>query len=63
MGFMGLGSILGVALIAFVIWTLFKSPRIHPGASEQPEDTLKRRYASGEIDRDTYQRMLADVKS
>lgn len=32
-----------------------------PGG-ESPEQTLKRRYANGEVDRETYQRMLADLK-
>jgi putative membrane protein len=29
--------------------------------AESPEQILKRRYAAGEIDRETYQRMLADL--
>lgn len=29
--------------------------------TESPEQILKRRYAVGEIDRETYQRMLADL--
>jgi len=32
------------------------------GPGESAEQVLKRRYAAGEIDRDTYQRMLADLQ-
>lgn len=38
------------------------SVRPRGGADVSPEEILKRRYAKGEIDRDTYQRMLADVE-
>lgn len=31
-------------------------------SGEPPEQILKRRYAAGEIDRETYQRMLADLQ-
>ncbi len=32
------------------------------GSSESPEQVLKRRYAKGEIDHATYQRMLTELK-
>ena len=32
------------------------------GDGESPEQIVKRRYVAGEIDRETYQRMLADLQ-
>lgn len=32
-----------------------------PAPAESPRDIVKRRYAAGEIDRDTYVRMLDDL--
>jgi uncharacterized membrane protein len=50
-------------LVAVVAWVLLKSPR-NPtnGLSSSSEEILKRRYAKGEIDRETYQRMLTELK-
>ena len=65
MGWMGIGWVPGVALFAVLIWVLLRSTQRSGGAerpSESAEDILKRRYAKGEIDRDTYQRMLQDLK-
>lgn len=63
MGWMGIGWLLGAALVVTLIWALLRStrgPTIRP--KESPEDILKRRYAKGEIDREGYQRMLSDLK-
>jgi putative membrane protein len=63
MGWMGLWWILGAVLIAALVWALLKSTRgPMNGRSDSPEEILKRRYAKGEIDRETYQRMLTDLK-
>lgn len=63
MGWMGLWWIFGAALVAAVVWALLRSTRGPAnGPTESPEQILKRRYANGEIDRDTYQRMLTDLK-
>ena len=62
MGWMAIGWILPV-LIGALAWASLKN-RPAPGKSaEAPEEIIRRRYASGEIDRDTYQRMLGDLKS
>ena len=63
MGFMAFWWILGALLIASVVWALL---RIGGGSTngprESPEEILKRRYASGELDRETYERMRTDLK-
>jgi putative membrane protein len=62
MGWMGFGWIFGVALVALVVWALVRTGGAPGNTRESPEQILKRRYASGEIDRETYQRMLSDLK-
>ncbi len=62
MGWMAIWWILGLALAAAVVWALLSSIRSRSGGRESPEEILRRRYAEGEIDRDTYQRMLADLE-
>ena len=62
MGWMGLWWILGAALIALIVWMVTKSARGSADAGESPETTLKRRYAKGEVDQPTYERMLAELR-
>lgn len=63
MGWMGIWWIVGAAFIALVVWALLRSSRgLMNGSSESPEQVLKRRYAKGEIDHATYQRMLTELK-
>jgi uncharacterized membrane protein len=63
MGWMGIWWIVAAALIALVVWALFRSSRGRMnGSSELPEQVLKRRYAKGEIDHATYQRMLTNLE-
>jgi putative membrane protein len=51
-------SVLGIALIAVVVWALLRvtSPgsRVSGSARETPREILDRRLASGEIDVETY---------
>lgn len=62
MGWMALWWVLGAVLIGAIVWMVL-SPRRGAGAArEGPDEMLRRRYAEGEIDRETYQRMLADLK-
>lgn len=63
MGWMGIWWIVGAALIALVVWAVLRSSRgAMNGSSESPAQVLKRRYAKGEIDHATYQRMLTELK-
>ena len=63
MGWMGFWWIVGAVLIGLVIWALLRaSRRPMDGSSESPERVLKHRYADGEMDRETYERMLEDLR-
>jgi putative membrane protein len=60
--------ILLLVLVIFVVWVITAASRRSGGAAglgvsdDAPETIVKRRYAAGEIDRETYERMLADLK-
>ena len=63
MGGMGLVWILLLAaLVAVVVIAGQRSRRGELNVGGSAEQTLKRRYASGEIDRETYERMLSDLR-
>ena len=62
MGWMAIWWVLGIGLVAVLIaamarGTLWQGPR-----GDSPELIIKRRYAKGEINRDVYERTLADLK-
>lgn len=63
-GWMGLWWVLILLVIAAVVWFAASAARRNGGQprEETPEQVLKRRYARGEIDRETYQRMLEDLR-
>jgi putative membrane protein len=64
-GWMGIWWVLDLVLVAVLIWAVLRAaqrPGGTTGPSESAEDVLKRRYAKGEIDRDTYQRILKDLR-
>ena len=64
MAWMALWWLIGIALVVVLVRALLVprgwlgGPR---GNGESPEQILKRRYAAGEIDRDTYERMRHDL--
>ena len=49
-------------LLLAVAWILIRNRAGSDGPLESPEQALKRRYAKGEIDREAYQRTLADLR-
>lgn len=61
MGWMGFWWLLIAAAIVAVI-ILAPSARRGEGSTDPPERIVKRRYARGEIDRATYERMLEDLR-
>ena len=64
MGWMGLWWLLGAALVGAFVWALVRSARSSSGdeSGQSPEKIIKQRYARGEIDRETYQRMRSDLR-
>lgn len=62
MGWMSIWWIVGVALIALTIWAVVMAARPRDRGGETPKEILRQRYARGEIDQDTYRRMLADLE-
>ena len=64
MGWMGLGWLVGLAVLALLVWVVARavgSP-IQPRGEDSPETILKRRYARGEVDREEYERRLTDLR-
>ena len=53
-----------VVLAALVVLIVRVLPRLGAGAppAGRAEEILKERYARGEIDRETYERMLIDIR-
>ena len=59
---MGVWVLIGV-LVAIVVLSLWrKGGSARDGGDDSPEEIAKRRYAKGEIDRETYLRILMDLK-
>jgi uncharacterized membrane protein len=60
MGIMVLLWIIPILVIGLVVWLVVRAASGRPGSSssESAEDLLRRRFASGEIDIDEYQRRL-----
>ena len=63
MGWMALWSIPIVAALVTVLWfALSRGGRRGGSAEDSPERLLKWRYAKGELDRETYERMREDLR-
>jgi putative membrane protein len=63
--FMGWMGLFWFGLLVVIIWALFSSSRrgsAPPPHRETPEEILKRRYASGEINQEQYHRMLEELR-
>jgi putative membrane protein len=59
----GLMWIIWVLLIGVVVWLLVSiSRQDRPRESPSPKEILDRRYASGEIDDETYARMKKELQ-
>lgn len=62
-GGMWLWWLLIIVAIGALIWVVAAyARRGNGGSGESPEQTLKQRFARGEIDRDQYDRMLTDLR-
>lgn len=64
MGGMWLWWVLLIVAAVVGVWVLVSRAHGRRGGGESgsPEEELKRRYAKGEIDRETYERMLSDLR-
>jgi putative membrane protein len=59
---MGLWWILIVPVLIAVVWFALSAARRRDGAQESPEQVLKRHYANGELDSETYERKLEALR-
>ena len=67
---MGLGGLMmlafwGIFIVGLVLLVRWGAGTLQHGAgtpAESPRDILKRRYAAGEIDQPTYERMLREIE-
>jgi putative membrane protein len=62
MGYYGFWWIIAIAIIIGIVWAIARTNRSAMPRGDSPEAILKRRYASGEIDKDQYEKMLADLR-
>jgi putative membrane protein len=61
--YMGWVGIVWFAFLVLLVWLLARrDAAARPPHRETPEEILKRRYASGEISQEDYQRMLAELR-
>lgn len=64
-----LAIVIAVAVVIAIVYLVRglggqSPPQYHagpPSAGDSPRDILKRRYASGEIDREQYEQMMKDL--
>jgi uncharacterized membrane protein len=50
-----------IALVAVIVVFIWRGGVTRTPAPESPKDIVKRRYAAGEIDQQTYERMLDEL--
>ncbi len=62
MGFMALWWILGLVALVAVVWVAVLAGRGRGIRNSPAEQRLKERYAVGEIDRATYETILAELR-
>ena len=60
MGMMWFWLLPVIAIAVAAVWLIVRSASRAP--SSTPEQILKRRYASGDIDREEYERRLAELR-
>lgn len=59
---MATASIFWIIMIGGLVWLAVKGIARTTGPGESPETILKSRYARGDIDREEYERRLADIR-
>lgn len=65
MGWGGLGMLLELAVLVLLVYLLVRAFSRSSGSESRDRalETLRERYAKGEIDKETFERMLRDLKS
>ena len=63
-GWMGLWWVVGLVLLFLIVWAAARAGSRTESArtDESPETILKRRYARGEMEREEFDRRLADLR-
>lgn len=63
-GWMGIWWLILLLILAAMIWFAVNAARRTAGGprEDSAEEALKRRYARGEIDRETFRRMLEELR-
>lgn len=61
---MGLFSVAVLALLGTLVWTMIRNtpPQAGPRQPLSAEDIVRQRYARGEIDEDTFRRMIDELR-
>ena len=59
---MAISWIVGVALLTGLMWLLLLALRERSEPTDSPEAILRRRFASGELDTEEYERRLAELR-
>jgi len=59
--FGGILQLVIIGLIIYFVARMLRRPAMDTGTSS-PQDVLKRRYAAGEIDKETYNQMKDDLR-
>jgi len=60
-GWMALWWVLGAGLIGVLAWAVIRASRPSSGVPESPEEILRRLYARGELDQETFQRIRDEL--
>lgn len=59
---MTISWLIGIGLFSMLVWLLVSAVNRGPESTGSPEDILRRRFASGEIDTEEYGRRLEELR-
>ena len=59
---MAISWLMGIGLFSMLIWLLVVAVNGRPEANRSPEEILRRRYASGEVETEEYERRLEELR-
>ena len=61
-GWMSVTMLIGAAFIGVLVWALLDAARAGSRTDRTPEETLKLRLAQGDIDKETYERLVEELR-